>query len=435
MAKYGEAQGQPATGSDGETLKTIARLIRDGAPALVRPIDRDAPSPSTESNTLPQRLLDAIPLGVALTEGHDSLLVNNAFALAFGYRQASEMTGGVAGVFPKQGELFEFAANGTVQGHRRIQLTGRSRSGRSLDMSVEIHDLGGTPQAPLQLIVLLPSEMPAQQAVHATPVAISEKKPLDSEAARPSVQERIGEASEDRADFLAKVSHEVRTPLNSIIGFSELMKEERLGPIGNDRYRSYIRDIHESGLYALSLINDLLDISKIASGNFEINFTSVDLDELVTECLHVMQPQAQKERVILRMAATGGLPRVLADGRAMKQVLLNLLSNSIKFTEAGGQVIVSTATSDDGAVRLRVRDTGIGMTGSEIEQAMQPFRQLDTSPRKQVGTGLGLPLTKALVEANRATFRLKSTSGSGTTIDILFAADRTVAPGTGAAAG
>ncbi len=232
--------------------------------------------------------------------------------------------------------------------------------------------------------------------------------------------------TQPRTDFLAKVSHEVRTPLNSIIGFAELMKDERFGPLGSAKYREYARDIYESGAYALSLINDLLDISKIEAGKLELNFTAVDANEVIAEAAHLMQPQARAARVVLRTALDESAPPVLADRRGLKQILLNLLSNAIKFTPAGGQAIVSSRRDADGTVCLSVRDTGVGMTEDEIAQALEPFRQLDTSPRQQLGTGLGLPLTKALVIANRARFEIESEARAGTRVDVIFPPDRVV---------
>jgi signal transduction histidine kinase len=230
-----------------------------------------------------------------------------------------------------------------------------------------------------------------------------------------------------RLDFLAKVSHEVRTPLNSILGFTELMLEERLGAIGNPRYKGYVEDIHQSGLYALSLLNDLLDISKIDAGKFDLDFTAVDLPELVEACVNSLQPLARRERILLRTSLAFKLPPVIADRRRLKQILLNLLSNAIKFTNAGGQVIVSATLIDGGDLRLRVHDNGVGMTPDEIAAAMQPFQQLDTAPRGRVGTGLGLPVTKALVEANRARLLIASERGAGTTADVIFPKDRLAA--------
>jgi PAS domain S-box-containing protein len=228
-------------------------------------------------------------------------------------------------------------------------------------------------------------------------------------------------ASSAKSDFLARISHEIRTPLNAIIGFSEVMMEQRFGPIGNERYRDYLKDIHASGGHLLSLINDLLDLSKIEAGKLELTFAGVALDDLVQQCVAIMQPQANRERIIIRTSLPAGLPQVVADARSVRQIVLNLLSNSIKFTGAGGQVIVSTARADDGGVILRVRDTGVGMSEKDLVTALEPFRQLATSPRGgSGGTGLGLPLTKALAEANRASFRIKSAPEEGTLVEIAF---------------
>ncbi len=188
-------------------------------------------------------------------------------------------------------------------------------------------------------------------------------------------------ASSAKSDFLAKVSHEIRTPLNAIIGFSEVMMEERFGPIGNDRYKQYLKDIHVSGEHVISLVNDLLDLSKIEAGKLELNFARVDLNEVVQQCVAIMQPQANRERIIIRTSLSPTLPPVVADERSVRQIVLNLLSNSIKFTGAGGQVIVSTALTDHGEEMLRVRDTGVGMSEKELATALEPFRQVSTAGR------------------------------------------------------
>jgi PAS domain S-box-containing protein len=226
-------------------------------------------------------------------------------------------------------------------------------------------------------------------------------------------------SSSAKSDFLAKISHEIRTPLNAIIGFSEVMMEERFGPVGNERYRGYLKDIHASGGHLLSLINDLLDLSKIEAGKLELTFANVSLNDLTQQCVAIMQPQANRERVIIRTALSPKLPQVMADARSVRQIVLNLIANSIKFTGAGGQVIVSTALKDDGEVALRVRDTGIGMSEKDVETALEPFRQVATSGRVG-GTGLGLPLTKALAEANQARFAIKSAPKEGTLVEVAF---------------
>ena len=231
-----------------------------------------------------------------------------------------------------------------------------------------------------------------------------------------------------KSDFLAKISHEIRTPLNAIIGFSEVMMEERFGPVENQRYRDYLRDIHASGGHLISLINDLLDLSKIEAGKLDLSFTSVALNEIVQQSMAIMQPQANRERIIIRSSLAADLPPVVADARSIRQIILNLVSNSVKFTRPGGQVILSTALTSAGEVVLRVRDTGIGMSEADIAIAMEPFRQITTSGQSgSGGTGLGLPLTKALAEANRASFTIRSAVESGTLVEITFPSTRVLA--------
>jgi PAS domain S-box-containing protein len=230
-------------------------------------------------------------------------------------------------------------------------------------------------------------------------------------------------ASSQKSDFLAKISHEIRTPLNAIIGFSEVMMEERFGPIGNDRYKDYLKDIRTSGSHIMSLINDLLDLSKIEAGKLDLKFSAVSTNDVISECVALMQPQANRERVIIRASLPESVPNVVADPRSLRQIVLNLLSNAIKYNKSGGQVILSTALESNGEVALRVRDTGTGMTAKQLAAALEPFRQLHTASRGG-GTGLGLPLTKALVEANRASFHIDSTPDQGTLVEIIFPTQR-----------
>jgi len=235
-------------------------------------------------------------------------------------------------------------------------------------------------------------------------------------------------ASSQKTDFLARISHEIRTPLNAIIGFSELMVDEKFGPISNDRYRDYLRDINRSGNHVLDLVNDLLDISKIEAGQQEMDYEAVSLNDTLGETVAMMQPQANRERVIIRSSFASRLPEVVADLRSVRQIALNILSNAIRYTQAGGQVIVSTAYEASGDVVMRVRDTGIGMTPAEIEQALKPFKQINALKRgRGDGTGLGLPLTKAMVEANRARFAITSTPGEGTLVEVAFPSTRVLA--------
>ncbi|MEM1284520.1 MAG: ATP-binding protein [Pseudomonadota bacterium] len=236
------------------------------------------------------------------------------------------------------------------------------------------------------------------------------------------------EANAHKSDFLARVSHEIRTPLNAVIGFSEVMLEERFGPVGSERYRQYLHDIHTSGEHLMSLLNDLLDLSKIEAGKMDLSFGEVDLNDIAQQSLAIMQPQASQGRIIVRTSLPQSLPKVVADVRSIRQIVLNLISNAIKFTDAGGQIIVSTLYEPTGEVSLRVRDTGRGMSEADVQLAMEPFRQVPTTLNQVItGTGLGLPLTKALVEANKAQFALESTPGEGTLVKVTFPLQRVLA--------
>lgn len=248
-----------------------------------------------------------------------------------------------------------------------------------------------------------------------------------TEAELRDAKDAAEQASRQKSEFLAKISHELRTPLNAILGFSEVMRMERFGEIKNDKYRGYVNDIHASGAHLLSLINDLLDLSKVEAGKLELNFTSVALAEVIDQAVKMVQDQATSGRVILRRTIPGDLPNVVADQRSMSQVMLNLLSNAIKFTDPGGQVIISAHMTKAGELKLRVKDTGLGMTQAEIKEALEPFRRITTDGRNVPGTGLGLPLTKALAEANRAQFDISSEPRKGTLVEITFPTTRVLA--------
>ncbi|MBR1360774.1 PAS domain-containing sensor histidine kinase [Bradyrhizobium ottawaense] len=247
---------------------------------------------------------------------------------------------------------------------------------------------------------------------------LSQSKKGESELTQ--ARHLVHSAANAKADMLARISHEIRTPLNAIIGFAEVMISERFGTLGNERYGEYMKDIRASGERVIAIIDDLLELSRIETGKLDLNFANLSLNDLVEACVTVMQPQANRERIIIRTSLAHALPQVTADARAMRQITMNLISNSIRLASAGGQVIVSTALSDRGEIALRIRDTGHGLSEREVAAAMEPFR---TPPPGDAAdnSALSLSLTKALVEANRARFNIKSAGNSGTLIEVVFA--------------
>jgi len=422
---------------DREALEHIARalegrvLFGPGAKTplpenvdAAEPKDIDAASPLALQPEALRLLLEAMPAAIGLFRGGTLSYLNSAFAYAFGYRSPAELmeAGGIDAILPGGAALLQ-CDDGTG---RTGEVDALTRSRRRLKVFFALSPLGAASDTTLLRLIDqadLETEAPAPPSAEAPPPA-----PEVKAAPAPQVSTTFDvDAAAGRLDFLAKVSHEVRTPLNSIIGFAELMLQERFGPIGNKRYKGYAEDIHQSGLYALSLLNDLLDISKIEAGKFELDFTAVDVAEIVEACVASLQPLAKRSRIVLRTSLADDVPVVVADPRRLKQTLLNLLTNAIKFTKEGGQVIVS-GTLVNGELRLRVRDSGVGMTKNEIAYAMKPFHQLDTAPRRQSGTGLGLPLTKALADANRARLELSSEPGVGTCADVIFPAERLFKP-------
>ena len=237
------------------------------------------------------------------------------------------------------------------------------------------------------------------------------------------------EASRTKSDFLANMSHELRTPLNAVIGFSELMQKQMLGPIGTARYVEYAGDINTSGRHLLDLINDILDLSKAEAGRLDLRNDKFDFAELVDSCLPMVRGRAAAAGVALetRLPET---PVVLdADGRRLKQVLLNLLANAIKFTPEGGRVVLSAGRVPDGFA-ISVADTGIGIAEADLARVMEPFGQAqDPRARDKEGTGLGLPLAKHLVELHQGTLALASEYGRGTTVTATLPISRVIEAG------
>jgi two-component system cell cycle sensor histidine kinase PleC len=232
-------------------------------------------------------------------------------------------------------------------------------------------------------------------------------------------------ANRTKSEFLANMSHELRSPLNAIIGFAEIMKDQLFGPLGTPQYKEYSQDIWSSGTHLLELINDILDLSKIEAGKLDLQEEEVNIRDVVDTCVRLVANRAQKGEIKIHTDIAAEAPKLWADERKLKQILLNLLSNAVKFTRPGGTVSVTSTVAPTGDVVLRVIDTGIGIAANDIPKALAAFGQVDSSlSRKYEGTGLGLPLTKALVELHGGTLTLESQVNVGTTVCVSLPAVR-----------
>lgn len=360
-----------------------------------------------------QALLDRIPIGV-LVYRHKLIYANRHFLDLSGYADlaAIEADGGLNRLFA------EPSAEALADSAGAQALAIVTRRGDRLPVEGRMFKVPWSGSPAIALII-----------------TTGQGQPGIARQAQSAVEEELRDAKRDvlhaasaKAEFVAKISHEIRTPLTAITGFAEAIMAERFGPIGNERYREYIKDIHAAGAHLSSMLNDLLDLSRIETGRIELTFANVNLNDLTQQCVGIMQPQANRARLIIRTALSSGLSPVMADERALRQIVLNLLTNSIRFTGPGGQIIVSTVLSDAHEAVLRVRDTSAGMSEKDIEAALEPFRDIATAASwGSGGTGFGLPLTKALAEANHAHFRIKSAPDAGTLIEIAFPPNRLVA--------
>lgn len=247
----------------------------------------------------------------------------------------------------------------------------------------------------------------------------------DREETLRSAKELAEEGSRSKSEFLANMSHELRTPLNAIIGFSQIMRAETLGPVGSPRYIEYLDDIIESSEHLLGVINDILDVAKSEAGKLDLNEEAVDIADEIQLTGRLFAEQASTAAVTLIIDKMDTVPRLWADRRKIRQILLNLVSNAIKFTPPEGKVSISVIMEQDGRMTLMVSDTGIGIRKEDLPRAMAPFGQVESSlSRRYEGTGLGLPLTQALVERHGGQLVLDSEPGKGTRVSAKFPAER-----------
>ncbi|MGY6706718.1 MAG: ATP-binding protein [Rhizobiaceae bacterium] len=424
-ASGGTLSLQRADGTARNVTAHLHSIAWKGGKALMlalQPVAEPAAPASEDEDALRDRLYELRTIVDTATDGV-VLLDKDGFI-----RSISRPAEALFGMDSRQVEGKAFATLFAIESQRAASdyLAGLADNGVASVLNDGREVIGREAQGRFIPLFMTMGRLPADSGYCAVLRDITNWKRAEEELTQARAQAE--RSSSQKTEFLARVSHEVRTPLNAIIGFSELMLDEKFGPIGNERYRDYLRDINRSGNHVLDLVNDLLDISKIEAGEQEMSYEAVSLNDSLAETVAMMQPQANRERVIIRSSFASRLPDVVADQRSVRQIALNLLSNAVRATPAGGQVIVSTAYEQSGDIVLRVRDTGIGMTIAEIEQALKPFKQINALKRARgEGTGLGLPLTKALVEANRARFHITSSPGQGTMVEITFPSTRVLA--------
>ena len=252
---------------------------------------------------------------------------------------------------------------------------------------------------------------------------VSERNRLAEEVALARDQAKA--ANKSRSEFLAMMSHELRTPLNAVIGYSEIIKEETFGPVGSPKYLEYVEDIHDSGRHLLSIINDILDLSKLEIGGIELLEVDVDVVDAVNASVRLIRERALTDGVNVEMNCGDDLPSLRVDERKLKQIIVSLLSNAVKFSDKGGTVTLNAWCRPDSGYVFQVADTGIGMALEDIPKALAPFGQIDSDlNRRYEGTGIGLPLTKALVEMHSGSIDVQSKLGVGTIVTVRFPAER-----------
>lgn len=252
---------------------------------------------------------------------------------------------------------------------------------------------------------------------------VTEPRRIEAELIR--AKEAAEAADRTKSAFLATMSHELRTPLNAVIGFAQVIEMRLLGADALDRYTEYAGSIRKSGEHLLGIIEDILDISKIEAGCMGLAEQPVDVAEVIGQALSLLAIQAGQRGVVVSVDLERDLPLLRADALRLRQILVNLLSNAIKFTDVGGQVTVRAARAAGGGLEIVVRDTGVGMAPEDIPKALAAFSQVDQSmTRRYEGTGLGLPLTKRLVELHDGTLRIDSAPGQGATVTITLPAER-----------
>ena len=403
------------------TLRRQQLQLKERASALEQKIQVEAErhrDALKESHELLIRVIDAVPVMVAATDREGRyIFVNDWFA-----RRVAKPADQIIGLTPVE-LRDDLNAHASMERDRRI-MAGLDQPG-AFEETLPAGQSGGR-RVLLTTKALLrdPSGRPA--LVVTASLDITDRK--EAELALISAKEEAEIASRSKTEFLANMSHELRTPLNAIIGFSQVMADQHMGPLGSQRYVGYARDICTSAQHLLGIIGDILDVSKLEAGKVELDEEDTDIATIIRDVMQLVSERARSLEVGIELEIPPTLPQLRADSLKLKQVLLNLITNAVKFSEAGSRVVLS-ASFDEAGFRVTVADEGIGMDEPEIETAVTRFGQV-ASPwsRRHPGTGLGLPLAIGLVELHGGKLVIESRKGIGTTVTFTLPRERAVAP-------
>jgi PAS domain S-box-containing protein len=391
-----------------DTLTERDRLARENEHTREALIDREMRLDSVLTT-----VADAI---VTIDDQGRVLTFNRAATRIFGYAESEAVGGNIKVMLRREDRNFidDSIENLTVitpphSSIRRAEIVGQHKTGREFPIHIALSEME-----------VDGDKMFAGILRDVTDINQREKDLLNA-------KDEADLANRAKTEFLANMSHELRTPLNAVIGFAEIMKMEAFGPIGSPRYREYVEDIRASGKHLLQVINDILDMSKIETGEMTLDDGDVEIPGVISSCFRLVDERASRGGVNLSSNGLENLPLLRADMRMFKQIVLNLLSNAVKFTEDGGRVSVGGEITAEGELCVFISDTGIGIATEDLENVYAPFRQVDNSlQRKFEGTGLGLPLVKSMMELHGGRIELESTFQVGTTAMIIFPAERVI---------
>ncbi len=426
-----DARGQALGQRDAEGFRRLTGVALD-----VTNERRAQARAQTAENRL-RDAIDSLSEGFALWDRRGRLLISNyKFLNAFDLDPAVMKPGAQRDTVMKIAELAIRRENPSPDGRWGVR-EAELHDGRWLQVSERATAEGGTVMTAVDITPVKRQEEIRRGNEEELQRMVSQLEQSRGELAvlaRKYEQEKTRAEAANRAksEFLANMSHELRTPLNAVNGFSEIMVGEMYGPLGDRRYKEYAQDILNSGQHLLAVINDILDMAKIEAGKLSLKFEPVDLHDVVEDAVRLVRNRAETAGLQL-VVDMPNLPDVEADYRAIKQVLLNLLSNAVKFTPRGGTVTVGARSVGD-RVQVLVRDTGIGISKEDLERLARPFEQVESQQAKtHQGSGLGLALTKSLVEMHDGAIALESEPGAGTTVSFTLPIQRSVRPGVAAA--